>query len=223
MVLIVLGVGLVIFGCVLMYAKHSTEGSMRFRFLGIEIEIQGHPARGAVAIVLGIITVLLGLDLERRGRFVEPEDRSSILSTPVLAQDPPPPQDPLQPPFQAVEGWAYLGAEDEPDDWTFETLIVVSSSPAPIEFWQAKRPVTVLTDHYEGLTGTFVGSLLSPLLGDETPDEVGRLSPEACVLVTDRETVGADNVWLRVRTTRCEPISTALERTAAELAEVSPD
>ena len=169
------------------------------------LHIKGRPRTGLVCIVLGIFLILLAVDVERGGGYRPTDENtgvSSILSVPVLAQQLP---DPAPPPARE-DGWAYLGVEDEDVDWSFETLVSVPDSE--IAFMRARRRVTLLEDHYEGLTGSFVGTLL----GYRVPDPTGReIDVDECVRVLERTVVASDKVWLKVVPEECETIHAVLK------------
>ena len=64
---------------------------------------------------------------------------------------------------------------------------------------QAQRPVRLRENHFDDLTGTFVGSLL----GYAEPNVVGEIEQHDCVRVEEDHTVGFGKVWLNVEKVEC--------------------
>ena len=173
------------------------------------LQVKGQPRTGLICIVLGILLILAAADVDRGGIFRQTGENgrlSSVLTAPVLAQ---PPSDSTPPPL-ALEGWAYLGVEGEDVDWSFETLVSVPGSE--IEFMRARQRVTLLEDHYESLTGSFVGTLL----GYRAPEPTGReIDIDECVRVLERTVVASEKVWLKVVPEGCEAIQDVVEEVTA--------
>ena len=213
-ILDIVGMCLIVFGCLLLFIRsHMREPTMEIIMGPVKIVIgKGGVSTGIVCIAFGAFLLFLAWSMVVGGA----PTASLSLSTTVLAQERFGQSTKTEPSPETAKGaWAYLGSEDRPDEWVFNTLI---HAPDKVEILQATANVNLYADHYDAWTGSLVGTLLR----SEAPEVVDRIDGGECVYVRSRQVVGLGKIWLNVVPLQCAPAQEVLERAESLAAGLLP-
>ena len=192
------GLGLILFGCVLLLlyllfkfylfkrgaSVESEEVVGKMKFFGVALE---KASPGIVCILVGAALLVLAAHFTSAARDTGATSFGfGALVAPVTAQEP----------YQQVTGWVFLGPEDDEAQWVLRR---VSTGNTAADIMQAKRTIPVREKPFDDWAGTLVGLLL----GQEETRVLQRLQPNDCVRVLDRKLAGFNYTWLNVQRSSC--------------------
>ena len=180
---LLVGLGLIVFGMLLLWKRPLGEiDTLKLKLPFTSLKFSGVGAAGIFCIAIGVGCLLIARDIVVNGGQ-ETQGRAALALVTAAA--------------------AQLGTlqtlEDQNQGWVYAPEGSFIGNDIGNDIKKAQRPAPLRADHFDDLTGTFVGKLL----GYDEPDVVDQIESGDCVKVNGQTVVGFGKIWMKVEKTEC--------------------